>query len=235
MEYAIIAAGKGSRLATEGLDCPKPLAVVGGQHLIDRLIGQYQAVGATHVYVVINNETPMLEQHLNTQTYSVGIRVIKQNTPSSLHSFYALLQHYPMIERCCLATTDTVFMQHEFDQYIRAFDTDASVDALMAVTTYIDDEKPLYVRVDRQGQVNDFLDEPYGGGGYVSGGVYCLRKRALQEVEKLVAKGESRMRNYQRALINAGLEVKAFPFSKIIDVDHLADIAKANAFVTGTK
>ena len=41
----------------------------------------------------------------------------------------------------------------------------------------------------------------------------------------------SRMRNYQRQLIAEGLHLKAYPFSKIIDVDHAEDIVKAEAFV----
>jgi hypothetical protein len=39
------------------------------------------------------------------------------------------------------------------------------------------------------------------------------------------------MRNFQRALITDGLQLKAFPFSKILDVDHAADIEKANQFL----
>ena len=38
MNYAIIAAGEGSRLAQEGVNEPKPLVKVQNEHLIDRLI-----------------------------------------------------------------------------------------------------------------------------------------------------------------------------------------------------
>jgi hypothetical protein len=43
--------------------------------------------------------------------------------------------------------------------------------------------------------------------------------------------GVSRMRNYQRALVEAGLKLKAYPFNKIVDVDHAGDIATAKAFI----
>ncbi len=39
------------------------------------------------------------------------------------------------------------------------------------------------------------------------------------------------MRNYQRALVDNGLRVQAFPFGKIIDVDHASDIEKARKFL----
>ena len=43
--------------------------------------------------------------------------------------------------------------------------------------------------------------------------------------------GVSRMRNYQRALVDAGLDLKAYPFHKIIDVDHAGDIETAERFL----
>jgi hypothetical protein len=46
-----------------------------------------------------------------------------------------------------------------------------------------------------------------------------------------MAEGQSRMRNYQRGLIADGLRLKAFPFSKILDVDHASDVAKAESFL----
>jgi hypothetical protein len=39
------------------------------------------------------------------------------------------------------------------------------------------------------------------------------------------------MRNFQRALLSDGLQLKAFPFTKVIDVDHAGDIAKAEALL----
>ena len=40
------------------------------------------------------------------------------------------------------------------------------------------------------------------------------------------------MRNFQRALVAAGLNLQAYPFGKIIDVDHQEDIAKAESFIS---
>ncbi len=39
------------------------------------------------------------------------------------------------------------------------------------------------------------------------------------------------MRNYQRALVEAGLRLKAYPMGKIVDVDHQADIVTAEEFL----
>jgi hypothetical protein len=39
------------------------------------------------------------------------------------------------------------------------------------------------------------------------------------------------MRNFQRELINDGLRLQAYRFSKILDVDHVDDIKKAEDFL----
>ena len=40
------------------------------------------------------------------------------------------------------------------------------------------------------------------------------------------------MRNFQRALVENGLQLKAYPIEKIIDVDHAGDIPVAEAFIS---
>jgi hypothetical protein len=40
------------------------------------------------------------------------------------------------------------------------------------------------------------------------------------------------MRNFQRGLLRDGLKLKAWPFSKVLDVDHVSDIQKAEAFLS---
>ena len=39
------------------------------------------------------------------------------------------------------------------------------------------------------------------------------------------------MRNFQRTLIEDGWQLRAVPFSKILDVDHASDIEKAERFL----
>lgn len=231
MEYAIIAAGEGSRLKAEGFDNPKPLVMLQGVKLIDRLIGQFTAAGATGVHIIINERSPQLDHYLATAAFPVPVDVIRKDTVSSLHSFHALLLHHPNLQECCLTTTDTVFLTGEFQRYIQAFRENGQLDALMAVTTYMDDESPLYVSVGKNQAVSAFSDIPIDEPLHVSGGIYCLRRKAIASVHSAIAQGMSRMRNFQRHLIEQDLSVAAFPFSKIIDVDHVKDIEKATDFL----
>ena len=46
-----------------------------------------------------------------------------------------------------------------------------------------------------------------------------------------MSEGPERMRNFQRRLVERGMKLIAHPFSKIIDIDHAEDIAKAEEFL----
>ena len=231
MRYAVIAAGEGSRLAQEGMTTPKPLVKIGGECMIDRLVRIFVAAGAKEVCVVCN---PSSEAYVKSrQEAGAPLRSIVRTTPSSMHSMYELMPMLEGDEPFVLTTVDTVFRESEFQDYVAAFEkmvAAGEADGLMGVTTYIDDEKPLYVAADDDLNIRAFLDADENP-RYVSGGIYGLTPCALATLRRCVDRGESRMRNFQRALLTDGLQLKAFPFTKVIDVDHAGDIAKAEALL----
>lgn len=232
MDYAIIAAGEGSRLVQEGVKWPKPLVRLNGTTLIDRLIDVFLKNEASSISIIVNEEMTEVQEYLRNLELPVPFYLLVKSTPSSMHSFYEL-SHYLDGDAVCLTTVDTIFKEDEFSGYIRKFQKEHQLDGLMAVTDYIDDEKPLYVDVDNELMIRGFLDkqgEPPCT--YISGGIYCLRRAGLKVLNNSIAQGMSRMRNYQRQLIAEGLKLKAYPFSKIVDVDHAEDIRKAEEFLT---
>ena len=101
----------------------------------------------------------------------------------------------------------------------------------MAVTDYIDDEKPLYIDTDSNLEITAFCDKATVNSRYISGGIYGLGPHSLEILEECMEQGIERMRNFQRKLVERGMKLKAFPFSKIIDIDHAEDIAKAEEFL----
>ena len=236
MKYAIIAAGEGSRLAQEGITSPKPLVEVNGERLIDRLLRVFMANGASEVVVICNEQMTAVRNHLETisQRGDIPLKFIVKSTPSSMHSMWELsrwLHDEPFV----LTTVDTVFREEEFDAFVQSFTglmSTGEADGLMGVTDYIDDEKPLYVSTDDDLWITAFLDQ-CDHPRYVSGGIYGLSPRTLTTLGHCVARGEQRMRNYQRALLLDGCRLKAWPFSKVLDVDHVSDIQKAETFLQG--
>ena len=230
-QFAIIAAGEGRRLSEEGIAQPKALVRLNGEPLLTRLVRIFNACGAERIVIIVNDLNPLAEQHvrkLMAQPGGENIHLVVQTTPSSMHSFFALSQHLED-EPFCLTTVDTIFRESDFRAYLDYF-THSEADGVMGVTDYIDDEKPLYVATNEDFDVTAFLDASTSC-KFISGGIYGLTAPALRTLQRCMAEGQSRMRNYQRGLIADGLRLKAFPFSKILDVDHASDIAKAERFL----
>lgn len=231
MNYAIIAAGEGSRLAQEGVQKPKPLVELCGEPMIGRLINIFTRCNAESISVIVNREMTEVKEYLDTLKLEIPFNIVVKSTPSSMHSFYELSRIMPQ-GKFCLTTVDTIFKEQDFARYIAAYEaTGDECDGMMAVTPFIDDEKPLYVDVDDMMLVHGFHDSAYEGARYISGGVYALDGKAIKVLEQCMEQGISRMRNFQRALIENGLRLKAFSIDKIIDVDHADDIAKAECFI----
>lgn len=231
MKFAIIAAGEGSRLQQEGVALPKPLVNIHGEAMIDRLLRIFRENGAKEIVLIVNTLNPMTEQHilrLKEEGKANDVKMVVKSTPSSMHSF-AELAPYLSDDMFCLTTVDTIFREAEFKSYISKF-KQSEYDGCMAVTDYVDDEKPLYVATDSDLNIVGFHDQNEGD-KYISGGIYCLRPNALKTLDRCMKEGQSRMRNFQRALVVDGLKLKACPFSKILDVDHAEDIAKAEVFL----
>ena len=235
MNFGIIAAGDGSRLAGEGVEKPKPLVELCGVPMIGRLLGILDRVGAERIAVIVNGRMPEVARYLEEQTrrFAGRLTVTVKNTPSSMHSFHELGSLLRGQGRFVLTTVDTIFREEDFRRYVEAFAAaPADVEGMMAVTRHIDDEKPLYVETGEDMDIVAFRDEPWDTARYISGGIYGLDSRAIEVLDDCLGRGVSRMRNFQRALVADGLRLKAFDMGDIIDVDHAGDIVKAGRFIS---
>lgn len=234
MHYAIIAAGEGSRLVEEGISLPKPLVDLDGRPMIRRLIDMFAEYRPESLNIIVNEYMTEVRAYLESIAPDLpfDFHLTVRTTPSSMHSFYEVSRGFTA-GKFILTTVDTIFRRDDFIRYAQAFDADSDADGCMGLTTFIDDEKPLYVDVDEtSGLITAFRDRPDGHDKYISGGIYGLTSPALDVLADCMNRGISRMRNYQRALLDAGLRLRAFDFPKIVDVDHAADIATARAFIS---
>ena len=161
MKFAIIAAGEGSRLAQEGVALPKPLVRLQGEPMIQRLIRIFRECGAESISIIVNTLRPETEafvrQLIADGQAQVPIHLVVRSTPSSMHSFSELA---PSLRGSdfCLTTVDTIFREEEFARFIEDF-RQSDADGMMAVTDYIDDEKPLYVGTDSELNITGFYDQ----------------------------------------------------------------------------
>lgn len=233
MNFAIIAAGDGSRLVHEGVSSPKPLVELDGRPMIRRLVDIFTECGAESIAVIVNESMTDVAGYVKQMAgkLSVPLHLCVKSTPDSMHSFHEVSSLLPE-GKFVLTTIDTIFSAESMRRLVAAFESDDTADGYMGVTDYIDDEKPLYVGVAPDGRIDAYRDEAFEGVRYVSAGVYGLQSPATLEVlRRCIDSGIGRMRNYQRALLVAGFDLRAFPMGKVIDVDHASDITKARTLI----
>ena len=234
MNFGIIAAGNGSRLQEEGMSLPKPLVEIGGRPMIGRLIDIFRRCGAEKINIIVNREMPEVADYLESLKKTPGLRleVLVKSTPSSMHSMFELMKMMNNEGKFIVTTVDTIFREESFKSYVDAFSKcDDALDGMMAVTAFVEDEKPLWVKTDRDDMITAFLDNREEGVEYVSGGIYGLTRSCVDVLDACISEGVERMRNYQRALIKNGKKLKAYEMAKILDVDHLSDLEYARKYV----
>ena len=240
IDFGIIAAGDGNRIKEEGSLLPKPLVEIEGYPMIGRLISLMEECGANSVSVIVNSDMPEVWDYLQNIIPSMNceLKLISKKTPSSMHSFYELVEVMKPSDRFIITTVDTIFRRDDFKRYVDNFENSPKyIDGLMGVTDYIDDEKPLYVVTDSDSHIISYSDSPVlndknsGETQFVSAGIYGLRQSSLPVLKNCVHSGMNRMRNFQRQLVKDGLNLKAYNLGTVLDVYHLTDIEKANAFL----
>ena len=155
LKAGIIAAGEGRRLRSEGISLPKPLVPVDGVPLIERLLQLFVRHGIREVACIVNEYSPEVKEFVESKRFGIPVHFVVRTTPSSMHSLFALS---PLLKdgRFLLSTVDSIFFEAEFDQFLRAGQERTSVDGLLAVTKFVDDENPLYAELDDSNRIVSF-------------------------------------------------------------------------------
>jgi NDP-sugar pyrophosphorylase family protein len=232
MDLAIISAGDSSRMFSEGATIPKPLIKIDGEPMIKRIIDIGVRNGANSVKCIINSRFPELEEYLLETDFGVPMDLIVKTTPSSMHSLFELSRFLEW-DTFCLATADTVFLEHEFKEFIKDAESKNDSDGTLAVTGFIDDEKPLCVKLEGK-RIVGFQDSSQGL-KFATGGLYYFSPVIFEMVDIALSNNIERLRNFLRLLVENDFVLNAFEFSKMVDVDHIMDIKTAEKFLRDEK
>ena len=228
MKAGIIAAGEGSRLRNEGIGLPKPLVPVDGTPLIERLIRTFIRHGITEIACIVNEYSIDVKRFVEECRFQAKISFVVKTTPSSMHSLFALA---PMLrnERFLLSTVDAIFREEEFASYLRYATEHESADGVLAITDFIDDENPLYVQMDAGKRIRSFSKSE--SSEWITGGLYFFSPRIFDEMDAVLQNKIERLRNFLGHLLDHGYILEGFPFSKMIDIDHVRDIDTARKWI----
>lgn len=233
MEYAILAAGQGSRFVKEGVEAPKPLVEILGKPMIGRLIEALMRHDATRINIVTNAQMPSVKAYLDglkADGLPLDIRPILSD-----NSYWSLSQAAEGLDGKFIAmTVDTIFYDHEFGRYVEAVEAMGKDDVVMGLTRFCDDDSPLYARLGPDGDVIDYRygGEPFDNTVIVSAGLYGLSGDAMKYVAENCRYPDS-LSDFQKILAaETPYKVKVFEFEKAMDVDNLHDRSVAERFLS---
>lgn len=218
----IIAAGLGERLKASG--SLKPLVPVLGRPLIDRVLDAVAGAGAGEVVVIINEASTAIRDHVAAGAWPFPIRWIVKTTPSSMHSFLLVLEALGGREPVLMSTVDTLAPDGAFAAFVRAA-ADGGADLTLALTGFVDDEKPLRVALD--GRRVTALGDAAAGSPLATAGYYFVHPRVLAEAEAARRDGLTALRAFLGRLLARGYRVDGIMMPDSIDVDRPADVAAA--------
>jgi NDP-sugar pyrophosphorylase family protein len=230
MHGLILAGGEGTRLRSGGITLPKPLVQVAGQPQVVRLVETLAALGCETITCVVRDGVPDVERTIAATDVAVPIRVVTRRPPTSLHSLREGLDVVPPGPVFC-TMVDTVMPPADWQAVWRETRAalDAGAEAVLVVTSHVDDEKPLWVELDAGGRVTEVRDAPPAD--VVTGGVYAFGESVRPGAAAAVAEGLRRMRAFLRVLVAKGHRVAAVEVPRIVDLDRPSDLDDANRWL----
>lgn len=228
MQAAVIAAGQGQRLREAGWLLPKPLVPVAGRPLLEYVLRELAEAGARSVAVVLNEHGGAVEAYCRRFWPELAFAFVYRNTPSSMESLFAL---EPLLQQeFLLATADTLVAPGSVQAFCVAARRHANAAVVLGVTSFVDDEKPLWVSFEDDGRVVA-LGGHVQARQWVTAGLYYLHRRVFRFVPTARAARLGALRDFLALLLRAGEAMYAVPIGKCIDVDRAEDLRVAAEFL----
>ena len=229
MKAGIIAAGLGERLTSRGIKTPKALIRINEEPLIARVIRAAASVQATSVACIINELMPELDRYLHSTSWPVPLEVIKKTTPSSMESLFTLAP-FLADEPFLLFTVDAVFPFESLRRFAARASCIAGAQGVLALTRFVDDEKPLWVRTDRRHGVT-VIGDAARMSPYVTAGFYYFDPSIFELVGPARTRGLGALRQFLGFMLESGYAIYGLPVSKTVDVDYPEDIETAERYI----
>ena len=250
LQGAIIAAGRGERLRSNGEDIPKPLVRIGGETLLARQARAMMRVGAQEVLAIVNSETAQVIARDRIEL-PAHLRLMVRDTASSMESLLALGEELAP-GNFLLTTVDAIIPDGEFAKFIEqacALITNSEVrgfDGVLGVVKWRGDKRPLFAKIAADHEIVALGDDEADprrrrtrGGAQrsrgkvqmVTAGVYLLPASIFAFADNARRAQLSALRRFLAMLIDNGLRLGAVELADVIDVDEAADLAAARVAV----
>ena len=225
MEGGIIAAGLGSRFQKAGIDIPKPLIEIGGRPLISWTLAQFEAAGINRIHIIFRKTIcQQCVSYLEKSFPRMEFTFICRDTESSSESFLTLLKSWPEDQRVLITTVDSIYRPGMLKKLREFAEQHAQDGIFLGMTSYIDDEKPLYASLGNDMRIVSLGREK---SDFVTSGAYLLSSALAKDKDE---KGYAALRLFLMETVDSGIPAWGVDLGKVMDVDRPSDLASAEKF-----
>jgi NDP-sugar pyrophosphorylase family protein len=221
----IIAAGEGRRLKMDGLTFSKPLIPIAGTPLIGHTLRQFLEIGVEHVAIIFNETQQECADWVRAHFAALELKILVKTTRSSFESFWRVGRVLGP-GRHLICTVDSICSPQDW-QTMFASPADSDREVLLAVTSFVHDEKPLWVATKPESL--EIVNLGASGGKFATAGIYGVTAAIF---EREWEDGVSSLRAFLGQLLREGFPFRAVPLGDVIDVDTVEDINLAERFLS---
>lgn len=220
----IIAAGKGSRLRLDGIEVHKPMVPICGFPLIGHTLRQLIGAGIRRVVIIFNEAEQDCAAWVRKHFAALDLEILLKSTHSSFESFWRVGRALGA-GRHLICAVDSICAPADWRKMISS-KAGSSREIVLGVTSFIHDEKPLWVRTEPGSLKIAELGGP--GEEYATAGFYNV---AAEIFERELAYDISSLRIFLKRLLEEGFSATAVRLADVIDVDTAEDVRMAERFM----
>lgn len=229
---AILAAGEGSRM--KEINSFKSIVKINGTPILELTLKNLFSHDFNQVCIIFNETHQSLDLSSLPSLKNKEIDYFFRSTPSSMHSLYEVGLRLELDasknEHFFVSMVDSIISPQDarhFHQFCQSIKEDESA---ILVTSFIEDEKPLTLKIDQEGTITEFQCA-ISEGVLITSGVYYFSSQVLPLLEKMIQEGHSKMRNFLTELVLQHHKIKVYQVAKTLDIDRPEDIQSAQTFL----
>lgn len=224
----IIAAGDGTRLKPGHPALVKPLVPVAGVPLCHWVVGSFWRAGIQDFTVILNTRGGAVSESLLSAFPKASWDFRVADTASSWESFRLVARALSKrTGNFLMSTVDSLISPEDVARFAREMGS-RDAPAGLALTSFVDDEKPLWADLGPEGLVRA-LGPQARSSRHVTAGLYYLTRDLAQKMPE--ASAHRSLRQYWTSLVATGLPVAGVVLTKTLDVDRPEDLLEAEGFV----
>ena len=228
IEAGIIAAGDGTRLQASHPALIKPLIPIAGSPLCHWVAGSLRGAGIQSITLLHNSRGRGVPESLQKAFPGLRWSFLDRDTASSWESFRLVARSLAgRAASFIMSTVDALIPPEEVARFAREAG-ESSARAALALTSFVDDEKPLWADLNDQGLIEALGEKSLKRSSVTCGLYYMTSELAL---EMPPAASHASLRSYWGALVSARVPVAGVLLSKTMDVDRPQDVQQAEAFL----